>query len=158
MSKIYIALFAVLVAASASATSAEARGGGGHFAIFLAHLGRQPTYYDDDCHNRRKLAAARLRARARGEAIAEAQAEAQARARAKANALALKQQTDAKLAATKIDTSPQQTTTTTPTKKTDLETGSITPKATGGTSTVSISQVCRKFSAAANGLVEIPCP
>ena len=99
MFRISLALSIALLAGSAIATTAEAKGGGGQWTSYLAKLGTQPSTSQntDDCaERRREIAYARDRARAREKAEAAA----------RAHELALTRNATAKITVCLLYTSP----------------------------------------------------
>lgn len=190
----FATLIAALMAISAFASTAEARGGGAFFATWLAHAGQKQAHenweqshaspHASHCEKKRELAEI--------EAEQAAQAEAQAAAAQRASLLAQQKREAAKLAAAKrarllalqqqkafaakqaaaeqaqapapklINAAPKgdqlpgapaaPANITTASLKTTASEQSSPPSDTGAT-----LDVCRKYSPAADGLIEVPC-
>ncbi|WP_409562874.1 hypothetical protein [Hyphomicrobium sp. MC8b] len=162
-------LIAVLVVASTVASNAEAHGMGSFYASpFFRNQGRQPA---QPCEKDKRRNLEEAFARAREKRLAElraerAQAAALASKRARLAALAKKKAAAAKqaqtLAATRTKTIAQQTASTGTTniaKKSDLLPVSTASNATAtATKTAAAApQVCRRYSAATDSVIEIPC-
>jgi hypothetical protein len=194
----FATVIAALVATSAFASTAEARGGGVFFATWLRHAGEQQAHerweeshrspHESNCDRKKRMEIEAIQAeqaqeaaaqageakRARALALQRQQAERMAAAkRARAIALQQKEAIAAKQtapttlrapapaateAASKGDMLPAATTSsaniTTASLKTAVADQSSSPS---NTSSASTSDVCRKYSPAADGLIEVPC-
>jgi hypothetical protein len=186
----FATLATALVVTSAFASTAEARGGGGQFAIWLAHQGQNQSHENweesrgsphvSHCEKKRERELEEIRAEQAREAAAQAAEAKRARLlalqrqqgeklaaakRARAQALQQKEAVAAKQpapavadAAPKGDMLPAATTSsaniTTASLKTAVADQSSLPS---DTSSVRMPDVCRRYSPAADGLVEVPC-
>jgi hypothetical protein len=162
-------LATAIVVAGAFASNAEARGGSFLASPFFRNQGRQPSPSYDDTYERREREDAYARARARRQEAAREAAAAQAAAARRARLLAQQKKDGAKSVADKNLTPVPQTaatTETTPTaKKEDRLPTTQTATTTAATETAGspdtaaqpASHTCRKYSAAAAGLVDTPC-
>lgn len=167
-------LIAALVAAGAFASEAEAAGMGTFYASpFFRNQGRQPALEHPHCasHEHQSQAFERAREQQLEELRAERAAAAAAAKRARIAALRREQATEAaKVAASKR--AAQQTAsvnTGSDAKKGDLLSTAAAPAPAKTPSTeqpvterktvadAGQPEVCRKYSAAADGLIEIPC-
>jgi hypothetical protein len=178
--KISAAIVVAVVAATTFSSNADARAGGSFYASpFFRNQGRQPAQSVDPSYERRKRDAATATARARARKLEAARDAARQEAAAKRARLQAQQKKQAAkdVAEKNVDPSPQTTTTTNVTsaakkedrlpvsaENTSSNTAAVTSTAatakTGSTPDASpepASRVCRKYSAAADGLVEIPC-
>lgn len=162
-------LIAVLVVASTVASNAEAHGMGSFYASpFFRNQGRQPA---QPCQKEKRRNLEEAFARAREKRLAElraerAQAAALAAKRARLAAIARKKAAAAKqaekLATAQPKTIAQQTPsgdTTNVAKKSDLLPVSTASNATATqTQTAAAApQTCRRYSAASDTVIEIPC-
>ncbi len=162
-------LIATLIAASAFVSHAEAHGGGGFYTSkFYRDQGRKPA--QPHCGNENRLEAALARARARRLAELRAQRSAAVAAAKRARFAAIKRQEAAKAAALKqAAVSSQTASTETVAKKGDLlpvASTAATPTRTAAndqadvttkTASVASPEICRAYSPAADGLIEVPC-
>lgn len=170
MHKISATFLAAVVAASVFASTAQARmGGGGHFAMFILRAGAHAAEQNAWEQQRRR----RYEAEARQRRIAEAR---QAAAAKRARLIALEKREAQKLAAAEAAKQTAAAETTPELKpvlkKSDRlpETAAVTSqddasKPATKTATVATTEeatpvaanTCRRYSAAADGLVDTPC-
>ena len=173
-------LVAVLVAAGAFASNAEAHGSGTFYASpFFRNQGRQPAQphcdkdrlqYEEALELQRERRMQTIRAQRAAEAAAEAAAAKRARllAMERRKAVAAKQATakadpPVSTAAPKADMLQANNTSSQSDTKA-VTTGSLTKTASADQTSASAkaagtdtSGVCRRYSAAADGLIEVPC-
>jgi hypothetical protein len=175
--RISVAVIAAIIAGSAFSSLAEARSGGSFYASpFFRNQGMKPAV-DPSIELRRRSSeeAANARARrleaARREAAREAAAARRARALAQERAQSEKAAT-ANTAPVVPQTVPQTTASTSevtsvakredrlPSAVADApttKTATAAPTTTASTQPSEPARVCRKYSAAANGIIEAPC-
>lgn len=169
----FATLIAALMATSAFASTAEAHGGGAFFATFLAHVGQKQAHENweeshvsrhvSHCKKKRELeeiqaeqaeeAAAQAAAARRASLLAKQKREAAKQAAAEAATVSTPKVIDA---APKSDQLPA-----TPTATANITTASLktttSDQSTPSTNAGTASDVCRKYSPAADGLIDVPC-
>lgn len=154
-------LIATLVAAGAFASHAEAHGRGNFYASsFFRNQGRPHHLSPCEIEKRRRFEALQMAQQRRLAQMRGAQAAGARRAR-----LAAAQQNSAVAPAVKQSAPAGQTSGVAVAKKSDLQPAGNTTAATktavadtvSTTKTASAAQVCRKYSAAADGLIDVPC-